>query len=191
MNYLFDIDGTLTPARQKIDSKFAEFFLKWIQTHSTYLVSGSDYPKLMEQIDLAILEKVKMVFSSSGNVGHKQGNEIYRNEWVYPKQLLDHLEKILQVHPYPVRTGNHIELRPGMINFSIIGRKCTSEQRREYYLYDQESQERAAICRDIMDNHPNIHASIGGQISVDIYKEGANKPQIIKHIQGQIGRAHV
>ena len=140
----------------------------------------------MEQIDLAILEKVKMVFSSSGNVGHKQGNEIYRNEWVYPKQLLDHLEKILQVHPYPVRTGNHIELRPGMINFSIIGRKCTSEQRREYYLYDQESQERAAICRDIMDNHPNIHASIGGQISVDIYKEGANKPQIIKHIQGPI-----
>ena len=29
MNYFFDVDGTLTPHRQKIDKEFKKFFENW------------------------------------------------------------------------------------------------------------------------------------------------------------------
>lgn len=186
LNFLFDIDGTLTPPRQRIEPSFSKFFQNWIRSHRTYLVSGSDYPKLVEQLDSEILEKVEMVFSSSGNVAHKEGREIFRKEWNYPKHLTQYLEEILQSNSYPLRSGNHIEFRPGMINFSIVGRMCSLEQRYAYYEYDLHKKEREQICNDIMKKFPGIHASIGGQISIDIYREGSNKSQIIKHITGSI-----
>ena len=41
-NFLFDIDGTLTPSRSVIDKDFKIFFLKWMENKSVYLVTGSD-----------------------------------------------------------------------------------------------------------------------------------------------------
>jgi phosphomannomutase len=186
LNFLFDIDGTLTPPRQKIDPEFGKFFRKWIETHRTYLVGGSDYPKLEEQVDGGILEKVEMVFSSSGNVGHQKGQEIFRFEWNYPQDLLTYLDTVLSTNQYPIHAGRHIELRPGMINFSFIGRQCTMQQRYDYFLYDQKAQERATLCGEIMYEFPGIQASIGGQISIDIYPKGKNKPQVLKYIHGPI-----
>ena len=46
--WIFDVDGTLTPSRGKIDPNFKEWFLKWQETHDTYIVTGSDYPKTVE-----------------------------------------------------------------------------------------------------------------------------------------------
>ena len=45
MNYIFDVDGTLTPSRGKISSDFEKFFLDFTQKHNVYLVTGSDYEK--------------------------------------------------------------------------------------------------------------------------------------------------
>ena len=43
MNYIFDVDGTLTPSRSKMDKEFLEFFTNWIATHNTTLVTGNDH----------------------------------------------------------------------------------------------------------------------------------------------------
>ena len=42
IRYIFDVDGTLTPSRQKMDPKFKHFFLKFIETNKVWLVTGSD-----------------------------------------------------------------------------------------------------------------------------------------------------
>ena len=49
--YIFDVDGTLTPSRQKMTEEFKNFFLSWSEKNFFFLVSGSDLPKLQEQID--------------------------------------------------------------------------------------------------------------------------------------------
>ena len=186
MNYVFDIDGTLTPSRLKIDPAFEKFYLDWIKNKNVYLVTGSDYPKSVEQVGQKICEAVKACFNTAGNIHYIKGQEVYRNEWHAPPELLDMLRNFLKKSEYPIRAGNHMEHRVGMLNFSIIGRDCTQEQRLDYNRYDNEVRERENFCKHIMEVFPSIEATVGGQISIDIYEKGKNKAQIIKLIQGPI-----
>ncbi len=39
-NFVFDVDGTLTPSRGKMDEGFKRFFLKFIDDHTVCLVKG-------------------------------------------------------------------------------------------------------------------------------------------------------
>tara|TARA_Y100000004_G_scaffold193680_1_gene256678 strand:- start:596 stop:739 length:144 start_codon:yes stop_codon:yes gene_type:complete len=45
MKYIFDIDGTLTPSRLKINLEFETFFLNWMKNKEVILVTGSDKRK--------------------------------------------------------------------------------------------------------------------------------------------------
>ena len=46
--YIFDVDGTLTPSRIKMNKEFKEFFLEWAKGKKYYLVSGSNIEKMDE-----------------------------------------------------------------------------------------------------------------------------------------------
>ena len=186
INYVFDIDGTLTPARLPIEPEFKEFFLDWMKGKKVYLITGSDYEKSVEQIGSEILEKVTACFNTAGNICYKKGKIIYQNDWTAPPELISLLNQFMKNSKYPVRTGKHFEHRIGMLNFSIVGRNCTREQRKDYNLYDSKVKEREYFCKTIMEKFPEIEATVGGQISIDIYALGMNKAQIIKHIDGPI-----
>ena len=45
VNYVFDVDGTLTPSRLTIDAEFKKFFVEWIKNKNVYLLTGSDHEK--------------------------------------------------------------------------------------------------------------------------------------------------
>ena len=49
-HFIFDVDGTLTPSRKKINPQFALWFLYFSQNNTVSLVTGSDNPKTLEQI---------------------------------------------------------------------------------------------------------------------------------------------
>ena len=78
-NYIFDVDGTLTPSRQKINSEFELFFKDFINKNNVWLITGSDYPKTVEQVGKEICEKVKAVYNCAGNNIWKNGKEIWFN----------------------------------------------------------------------------------------------------------------
>ena len=84
---------------------------------------------------------------------------------------------------YPYRYGNHIEDRGSMVNFSIVGRNCTQEQREHFFKWDNEKDERKKISAFIKHKFKDLDAVIGGQISIDIYPKGMDKSQIIEHIE--------
>ena len=48
--FMFDIDGTLTPARQQMTEEFTKFFLGFCKDNVVYLVTGSDHSKVLEQV---------------------------------------------------------------------------------------------------------------------------------------------
>jgi phosphomannomutase len=186
VNFVFDIDGTLTDSRQPIDKKFHDFFLDWLKDKNVYLLSGSDYVKSLEQVGEKIIQSVNGSFNTAGNVYYIKGKKIYENPWKTPQKLVDFLENILATNEYPIRAGNHLEHRIGMLNFSIIGRKCTQEERLKYFEYDNHKNDRKNICLEIMELFPSLEASVGGQISIDIYPEGKNKGQILEKLEGEV-----
>ena len=57
INYLFDVDGTLTPSRGVIDSEFKKWFINFASVKSVILVTGSDRDKTLEQLGESIYKK--------------------------------------------------------------------------------------------------------------------------------------
>ena len=76
---------------------------------------------------------------------------------------------------------NNIEKRIGLVNFSTIGRDCPQDKREEYAANENE---RLELVKAIADNFPYLEASVGGQISIDIYMKGKNKAQILNDVTG-------
>lgn len=181
--FVFDVDGTLTPSRKKIDEDFAEFFLDFCNKNLVYLVTGSDKPKTVEQIGEDIFNSVQMSFNCAGNEVWDKSTLVYSSDWKPNKEVTDYLELLLSESQFPERAGNHIEYRKGMVNFSIVGRKCTNEQRENYKIWDTQSQERVYLSEKIRSKFPHIDVYIGGETGLDIFEKGKGKSQAIKMIR--------
>ena len=185
-NFLFDIDGTLTPSRSVIDKDFKLFFLKWMKNKSVYLVTGSDKEKTIEQIGTEIWDNVTKSYQSCGNAVYQKGNLIRKLDFKLEKNLQDFLNNQLQKSEWKEKYNLHIDQRIGLINFSTIGRECPKEARKRYFLWDKEKNERKMICEKIEEKFPLLEASVGGEISIDIYPKGKNKSQVLDEIHGPV-----
>ena len=93
------------------------------------------------------------------------------------------MAKILEDTKYHTKTGNHLEFRTGMVNFSIVGRNADYTQRQEYNKWDNKNKERQNIVNFINKNYPTLSASVGGSISIDIIEEGCDKGQIVHYLE--------
>ena len=72
-----------------------------------------------------------------------------------------------------------------MVNFSVVGRNSTQEQRNDYFAWDNENKEREAFAWEITQRYPWLDATIGGEISIDIYRKGEDKGQILNDLNGE------
>lgn len=186
VNYVFDVDGTLTPSRLKIDPKFEKFFLEWIQDKNVYLLTGSDHEKTIEQVGRDIWSQVTESHQCGGNVVYRDGKLVQSCDWKPTAELLSTCQELIDKSPYPLRRGDHLEPRVGLLNISVVGRACTQQEREEYYEWDKVVQERNYICDTLQEKFPTIEATAGGQISVDIHEKGKNKSQIKDKLEGKI-----
>ena len=181
--YIFDVDGTLTPSRLRMTEEFAKFFDEWSSKNKYYLVTGSDLEKTKEQLPIAYIDRAKSIFTCCGNQQWINNELIYDNKFKVTKKLNKLLGTILSNSVYPHRYGNHIEDRGSMVNFSIVGRNCTQEQREHFFKWDNERGERKKISTFLKHKFKDLDAVLGGQISIDIYPKGKDKSQILDIIE--------
>lgn len=177
--FIFDVDGTLTPSRQEIDKDFSKWFWGFIQENKTWLVTGSDYEKTLEQLGKDICEDVVTVYNCSGNDVWFKGKRVNSKNFEAPKELYNLMNGWLQASLFPLRTGNHIEKRVGAINFSIVGRDANSDERAEYVKWDTNNRERESIAFEINSKFDGITATVGGETGIDIHRTGCDKSQIL------------
>lgn len=183
LNFAFDVDGTLTPSRQRIVPQFVEWFLSFCTNHSVYLVTGSDYEKTLEQLGSDICNTVRGVYSCCGNAFYVQGELQYVNEFSLTDEQHSYLENLLSVSKFSVRTGNHIEMRPGSCNFSVVGRNAGISERQDYIAYDELANERNTYATLIRGKFPNLDATVAGETGIDIHPLGMDKSQVAKFIE--------
>jgi len=186
MKYVFDVDGTLTPSRLPIDPEFEKFFLEWMEGKEVYLVTGSSKDMTIEQVGEKIWSKAKRAYQSCGNAVYEYG-ELYREiDFELGKDLKKLLEQFLELSEWEEKYDTHIEKRLGLVNFSTIGRTCPQEARERYAEWDKEVEERKLFCKIVEDTFPELEATIGGEISIDIYPKGKNKAQVLDDIEGPV-----
>lgn len=181
--FIFDVDGTLTPSRQRIDKQFGEWFLDFCRHFEVHIVTGSDYDKTVYQLGKEICETVNTCFNCSGNDIWRRGENIQTNKFEAPDELIDFLIYRMRVTQFHDFAGKHIEHRPGSINFSIVGRKANWLHRQKYIVHDETFHERASIVNALNFKFPDLQASIGGETGIDIYPIGNDKSQVIHHFE--------
>ena len=177
--FIFDVDGTLTPSRQEIDMDFAVYFSSFCTDNDVYLVTGSDREKTIEQIGEVIYSLSKRVYNCSGSDVWEGEKNVYTSDWRLPQEAEKWLREELRVSEFPLRTGLHIERRPGMVNFSIVGRHATLGERKLYVKHDGVTNERVRIAKEFKKRFPDIEAVVGGETGIDIFPVGKDKSQII------------
>ena len=183
--YLFDVDGTLTEPREKIKEQIEDVIMSWIasKSKSVYLVTGSDISKTKEQLGEDLMGACLGVFTCSGNVFRKKGKVIYSNVFDPSAEFIADLQLYLDNSQWRSKKGNHIETRPGMLNFSTVGRNASLNMRKAYNRWDRLNLEREDIVAYIDGLYPDLEVSIGGSISVDIYPKGKNKGQVVEKLR--------
>ena len=179
--FIFDVDGTLTPSRKKITPEFFDEFFQFTEENHVYLVTGSDRDKTLEQITPEIYNNCKRVYNCSGSDVYEGDKNVYRDDWELPEKVERFLQDELDFSQFPIRNGNHIERRPGGVNFSILGRdKDPMLGREEYVKWNKIHSERRFIALRILDMFPDLTVALGGQTGIDIGPLGADKSQILR-----------
>ena len=183
-SYIFDVDGTLTPSRGKIDEKFLKWFLEFNKWNNVYLVTGSDRYKTEEQIGETLYAKVNAVYNSSGNTKHKKGVCVFNTKNLeLPRDAYAFLLKKSISSKWEPKTGLHFDARPGLLNFSILGRNATKPQRKKYVTHDTSTNERQLISNEFNKKFSkkfNIVSQVAGETGLDIIEIGKDKAMILK-----------
>ena len=188
--YLFDVDGTLTEPRKRITKKELQLLTEWLALPSAahrYIVTGSDPEKLEEQLPKEVIAKFTGVFTCLGNQYSESGKVVYTNEFPEDNQLLSDCGDFIRKSNFPLRYGNHIERRVGMINVSSCGRLIPHTERKKYASFDKVEKEREAFVERMSQRHSDYDFSVGGEISIDISLKGKDKSQVLDYLQSSKG----
>eukprot|EP00698_Gefionella_okellyi_P025069 TRINITY_DN9061_c0_g1_i2.p1 TRINITY_DN9061_c0_g1~~TRINITY_DN9061_c0_g1_i2.p1 ORF type:complete len:227 (+),score=60.25 TRINITY_DN9061_c0_g1_i2:26-682(+) len=189
---LFDVDGTLTPARLEASPEMHTLLKELRQRAYIGVVGGSDLPKIKEQLGNTVVADFDYVFAENGCVAYADGKELPStsvSEYLGEERLRKFINFVLHYIAdldIPIKRGTFIEFRRGMLNVSPIGRNCSYEERVQFEKDDKVHQYRSTMVNVLRARFPDLplQYSIGGMISFDVFPIGWNKTLCLKHLTG-------
>ncbi|CAI5758967.1 unnamed protein product [Candida verbasci] len=190
---LFDVDGTLTPARLTISEEMKSTLEKLRKKVVIGFVGGSDLSKQVEQLGPNVLTDFDYCFSENGLTAYKLGKELASQsfiKWIGEEKynkLAKFILRYLSDLDLPIRRGTFIEFRHGMINVSPIGRNASTQERNEYDEFDKKAKIREDMVLALKKEFPDygLTYSIGGQISFDVFPTGWDKTYCLQHVKDE------
>ncbi|KAF0298423.1 putative phosphomannomutase [Amphibalanus amphitrite] len=204
---LFDVDGTLTKARQEITPDMTGFLSSLREHACVGVVGGSDLPKICQQLaggdEKAVHSMCEYVFAENGLVAFKGGELIHKADLVgklgdeFLQRFINFTLGYLSKVQLPLKRGNFIEFRNGMINISPIGRSCSQAERDAFVVYDTEHGVRSALVAALNSEFRDANLSVcigkvedgrekhrgSGQISVDVFPRGWDKTYSLQFVE--------
>ena len=201
---LFDMDGTLTDPRKKIESHMIKSLLELSRHMKIGIVTGSDFEYVIQQCsDIFNIGGVPTdmidIFPCNGTKHYKWKNtnfeilhdvnmidEIGRNNYNYILQSLSAFQMMITLsHDLPY-TGTFFHYRGSMLNWCPIGRQAKDVERSEWVKQDIEKGIREyffdEIQNAISDKKIKATVALGGSTSFDIYPTGWDKTYVMNHL---------
>ena len=207
--FLFDMDGTLTPAREKINSDVVKALRELSKIGRIGVVTGSDFDYVMQQMSDAFgvggvpVDRMdilpcngtkKYVASESGSykivdevnmideVGRSGYNTILRfcSRWQ---------ASIMAIHMNIPYTGTFLQYRGSLLNWCPVGREAKSEERKAWVGLDHKFNVRSHYAKLLSSKLEQmgipVTVALGGSTSLDIYPHGWDKTYSLKHYTGK------
>jgi len=191
---LFDVDGTLTPARQQASPEMIHLLRDLRKKVVIGFVGGSDLGKISEQLSVAganVTEDFDFAFAENGLTAYRMGKVLASQSFINHvgeekyKKLVNFILHYIADMDVPIKRGTFVEFRNGMINVSPIGRNASIEERHAFEAHDKKHGLRAAFVKVLQEKFADygLTFSIGGQISFDVFPTGWDKTYALRHVQ--------
>ncbi|KAL9006984.1 MAG: hypothetical protein Q9188_000272 [Gyalolechia gomerana] len=191
---LFDVDGTLTPARGDASPQMLQLLSSLRHKCAIGFVGGSDLIKQQEQLgtpSIPVISLFDFCFSENGLTAYRLGQQLASQSFIgwlgedKYKQLVNFCLRYISDIDCPVKRGTFVEFRNGMINVSPIGRNATNQERNDFNLFDKEHKIREEFVAVLQERFSDfgLTFSIGGQISFDVFPAGWDKTYCLQHIE--------
>ncbi|KAF8075072.1 eukaryotic phosphomannomutase [Lyophyllum atratum] len=193
---LFDVDGTLTPARQSVSSEMIETLRDLRKKAIVGFVGGSDLVKISEQLSVQgsnVVEDFDFAFAENGLTAYRLGKPLESQSFIKflgedkYKPLVNFILHYIADMDIPIKRGTFVEFRNGMINVTPIGRNATIAERTAFEAYDKEHGLRVAFVEVLQEKFSDygLTFSIGGQISFDVFPNGWDKTYALRHVEAE------
>ncbi|KIP08794.1 hypothetical protein PHLGIDRAFT_23314 [Phlebiopsis gigantea 11061_1 CR5-6] len=190
---LFDVDNTLTPARQEVSLEMITLLRELRKKVVIGVVGGSDYVKISEQLSYRggkAIDEFDYFFAENGLTAYKLAKQLPSQSYIKyvgeerHKKLVNFILHYIADLDIPVKRGTFIEFRNGMINVSPIGRNATIQERNEFEAFDKQAGVRAKFVEVLREKFADygLTFSIGGQISFDVFPNGWDKTFCLRYV---------
>ena len=206
---LFDMDGTLTPPRKKLDRDLIPALRELAKISEIGIVTGSDYNYVLQQMGLLmenseIRYKLHILPCNGTKYYPPPESASHKHELTYEKNMREELgemqfssimEHILrrqsQLHLYNLPlTGHFVDYRGSMINWSPIGRNANDSDRRRFQEFDgPDSGFRIDEVKGFKGYtrrsgiNDKVEIKLGGETSYDIFPIGWDKTFALQHFE--------
>lgn len=204
---LFDMDGTLTPPRERVEDFVISKLRELTNISRVGIISGSDLDYIMQQlapmfeiggvpidsVDILPCNGTKFLKWEQGS--HKLiheadmlaeiGEDSYKK---IMRWLFNHQAEISILYPEINFTGTFFQYRGSLLNWCPIGRIANLTQRAEWKEQDRSWQIRETYMRGLQaylkaEKIP-VTVALGGSTSFDIYPNGWDKTYGLRHYTG-------
>lgn len=191
---LFDVDGTLTPARRDVSPEMLQLLHELRKKVVIGFVGGSDLVKQQEQLGVGGVDVTTLFdycFAENGLTAIRQGEKLASQSFIgwlgeeKYKKLANWVLRYVADLDIPVKRGTFIEFRNGMVNISPIGRNASIAERNAFEEYDRTAHIRSTMVSALQKEFPDygLTYSIGGQISFDVFPTGWDKTYCLQHVE--------
>ncbi|MDP2090214.1 MAG: HAD-IIB family hydrolase [Candidatus Gracilibacteria bacterium] len=182
---VFDMDGTLTPSKGKMDSEMVELFKKLLGKYKVGIISGGKYELFQTQVlphlgnDEKLLSNLYvcptcstvMYLYQNGEWNMKYSLDLTLEERTHIINTLN--QAIIKLDLKPEKTwGEQVEDRRTQISFSALGQDAPLEFKS---VYDPDFSKRNKIREYILDDLKGFNVLLGGASTIDITRDGVDK----------------
>lgn len=207
---LFDMDGTLTPARKKAQPPMVTSLQAFSEVAQVGIVSGSGVDYILEQLEPLVAPECGANFSFLQELVLLpcNGTQIHRyvkDHWVcvYSTEMKPTIGfsayrrlirsicqlqcELIDAYPRLPLTGHFISDRTSLVNWCPVGREATPLERAQFIEIDQKHGLRTRYKRRLREMLTQVYGIddlqvvLGGQTSFDIYPRGWDKSYALKH----------
>lgn len=182
----FDVDGTLTEKRTKINETNRNFLAKLAEKYDLLIVSSGNCERIYKQLDCF---PVRIL----GNFGLQQSC-VENGELVIEKQaqvqidkqsFLKRIDYLRKKYGYTEFQGESVDFHPsGMATFGILGTGASIEDK---LAFDPDRSKRMAMYDEVKSLFPEYDVYVGGSTSFDFGDKKYNKYTAIVNYAKEYG----